>query len=268
MSRLAKDVSKGIEMTTLQYLELGSGVLVSMFPPGKYEDMFKISGGELYVSSQALICVREKPDSPGCYIYQVVSKDRRYFDEFYDLWSQGSLGWYRGINCSHFNYQNLIDGKLLSEGDLDLPTFTMGSKKTRWLPGCYVHDLCTVPAISNTDVFTAHLADTYHVPLAVVVRVTIGRNVTGVKVAWINSGEQVIQGPIIAPGFSIESIVWMCHRMPQVTNFPPCLSLPPVRPYEPASQEVIDEWWRTAAEQWVDAVNLFGGYHCFLRPKR
>jgi len=83
------------------------------------------------------------------------------FGNFYQEWNHDTLCIYRGFNCSHFAYPGILTGTLRSEGDADNPTFTMGNdQKTRWLPGCFVRNLCEGVAISGTDQHTMSLSIT------------------------------------------------------------------------------------------------------------
>ena len=106
-------------------------------------------------------------------------------------------------------------------------------------------------SISGTDHFTLALGDNEAVPIAITVKVDIGFNAK-VPTCWLNSGEQVIRGPIVAPQFRISHLLWIKHREFDITK---CdldhTKLPPPRPYKP-SQEDIDRWWDDC-QPWIDA---------------
>ncbi|RUL77497.1 hypothetical protein [Dyella choica] len=260
MSRLGKDINSGVEMTLMRpHLRFSSGGIVPISKSSTYPGMYQISGCNFYIDEDKL-----QPHEKNIF---EMSRDGIDFEKFYCSWIKNEASWFRGFNCSHFSYPAMLNGKLASEGNDDIPSFSMTKGvKTRWLPGCFIHDLCTTAAISNTDEFTDVLSSGKHVPVAIVVKVKLGKDIP-IPVAWLNVGEQVIRGPLNGPAFSFESIVWLCLKMPKVTNFPPNLPPPPPRPYNPSGQLVIDKWWNEQGKPWVDSVDLVGGYQCFLKQK-
>ncbi len=183
------------------------------------------------------------------------------FDDFYDAWVADTATWYRGFNCSHFAYPGICKGMLVSEGEADLPTFTMGNvEKTRWLPGVWRKAEAEDISISGTDQFTSTLSRTekvYPIPISITVKVSLGVNIP-VPIAWINSGEQLLRGPLGEGVFEVCTMYWMRDRNPNKTPWTlGCAMLPPVRPYK-ATATAIDDWW-AGCDEWRKSITKVGG---------
>lgn len=225
----------------------------------KYAGTILLHGTNLYVKEQAFEHVPEggisaRPE-PGATIIRLKGAfERQSFEEFYNAFIANTLTWYRGFSISHFAYPDVRLGTLKSEGDADIPTFTMGNNdgaKTRWLPGCYVRDLSTGVGL-NTEATPARvLAEKGHsVPVSVTVKVPIGVH-DDRSVCWINSGEQLLRGPLQAAEFRICNVVWFKSGELDVTA---CdlghADIPPSRPYKPSDVQMA-KWWGECST-WIE----------------
>jgi hypothetical protein len=223
---------------------------------------YQVSSELLYITGEAmreggLFKVAPPKD---CTVAFQLANGVNEFDDFYDAWLADSAMWYRGLNCSHFSYADLRKGMMFSEGEEDIPTFTMGNeKKTRWLPGCLHRTLCEGVSFSGTDQFTSALSvaeKTFPIPVGITVRVRLGQNIK-VPVAWLNPGEQLIRGPIGAPIFEVCSMAWLRSGNPENTAWGlEYKFLPPPRPYKPTDKQ-IQTWW-AGCEEWRDSIIKVG----------
>jgi hypothetical protein len=103
--------------------------------------------------------------------------------KLYIQWKNNQLVLYRGFPGCLFCWPQLLQGQLKSEGDADVPEFTMHGKeeregdkvKTRWLPAA---DLLTAQGVGvqclTQDPYTQHLARTEPIPVGFIVTIPAG----------------------------------------------------------------------------------------------
>jgi hypothetical protein len=130
--------------------------------------------------------------------------------------------------------------------------------RTRWLPT--TTDLAMAQGISlqSTDVYTSALSMQEPVPLGFTVAIPLGKG-RGKPLCWLNAGEIAVRGPLIIGEYTMHSITWFDVQIPDFRPYPPGMGglyLPPQRPYQPASAEVISDWWEQS-QAWVDSVAIF-----------
>jgi hypothetical protein len=240
--------------------------------PSKYPKFLTIAGGTVplfHIHTQCLVEGGKygKPPPMDCERAFRLAEGEAEFDAFYEAWLGDNASWYRGFNCSHFAYPDIRKGMLFSEGEADLPTFTMGnSEKTRWLPGVWNRSEAEDISISGTDQYTSALSlseKTFPIPISITVRVSLGIN-KPVPIAWMNSGEQLLRGPLGEGVFDVCTMYWMRNRNPNKTPWNlGCNYLPPARPYNPTEKK-IQEWWDTC-EEWRNSITKVGGLVFVLR---
>ena len=150
---------------------------------------------------------------------------------------------------------------LKSEGTADVPTYTMGNAQpTRWLPTDLTANAPVGIAAGNMDQFTAQKSATDAVPVGIVMKVQVGRNL-GRPIAYLNPGETVVRGPLNYPQFTIHWLCWLSAAGVTNTNWLGGLApdkLMPVRPYQPASQADFDNWWNNDMATWRAEMQLVG----------
>lgn len=175
---------------------------------------------------------------------------------------------HRGFANSHFCWDALRDhGRLVSEGDVDNPTFTMGNgnRKTCWLPfsTSTAEELAGIAA-GGTDIPTRNLSDKHPVPIGVIVSyrfdaVQAARGDRGV--CWLNDVEISVRGPLTAGEFAFAGVIWLHNQIPEFTRWPAVpvnTRLPPARPYgAAATEESIAAWW-DATQPWLVAAAAAG----------
>jgi hypothetical protein len=174
--------------------------------------------------------------------------------EFITLYNSGSMILYRGFSVSHFSYNVLKEtGVLGSEGTSDIPTFTMNNHSpTRWIPCMYEVGLPdgiahTVP---QDDAGLREIINRKAVPIGVTVQYTI---TSPMPVAYINSGEQLIRGPI-AGGVTIYRLILLGPNGYSYKLLGGNTSdLPPGAPYKArgGSAEIIE--WEANIDAWLQA---------------
>ena len=229
----------------------------------QYSGMVKIAGSDFHILEQLISPLEDVPKTApkDCELACKLTEGEREFNDFLALWLNNAARLYRGFNGSHFCWPDMTKGKLVSEGEADIPTFTMGNtQKTRWLPMADYRSLAEDVAYSGTDTYTSTLSLTNNVPIGIAVCVPVGKS-KGIPIAWLNAGEIVVRGPLMYPAFQICTIIWMQHGMPSKTNWPMGLSpddLPPQRPYKPGTKKDIEDWWDDKCSKWVKSLVLAG----------
>lgn len=185
-------------------------------------------------------------------IYKLTSdSDIDEFEKFYSAWHNNTAYLYRGIAGCHFSWDRVKGLELKSEGDSDIPTFTMGGS-TRWLPGDFSDTVPASIAMGNCDAYTAELTKNVAVPMGAVLKIKVGRTV-GVPVAYLNAGEIVVRGPLSWPKFDVHCLVWLTPKQVAKTPWPgglPPKHLMPLRPYQPDAKEKIEAWWGVDMKKW------------------
>lgn len=200
---------------------------------------------------------------PSCKNAYTIPEDSRGFDTFYTAWSNNDAYWYRGFNCSHLRYPEIQNGVLQSEGMEDTPTFTMSGKgeqsqNTRWLPGAYDRAICEGVSISGTDQYVSLISEanpTSIVPIAITVSVKLGKTIP-IPFAYLNAGEQVVQGPLKHPQFTVCTLMCEQKKKLKKIQWEPTQNikdLPPPRPYQPEESD-ITEWWSKKCQSWSQAL--------------
>ncbi|WP_232289000.1 hypothetical protein, partial [Burkholderia oklahomensis] len=135
------------------------------------------------------------------------------FFEAYDKWMNDELDLYRGIATNHFSVNDMRQfGVLKSEGDADIPTFTMGNddkQKTAWLPTDPRVAIPVAIAVGNQS-WLSGVDES--IPRGIVIKIRAGANETHFGVSFINSGELAVQGPLTNNEFSIAGIAFVNQR--------------------------------------------------------
>ncbi|MGT0193867.1 dermonecrotic toxin domain-containing protein [Burkholderia pyrrocinia] len=128
----------------------------------------------------------------------------------YDKWINNDLDLYRGISTNHFSISDMKNyGILKSEGDADIPVFTMGNvggQKTAWLPADLQVD--TPAMISTGNQMWLNGASDQNIPRGIVVKIRAGQDDSHFGVSFLNSGELVVQGPLSNSEYSIAGVVF------------------------------------------------------------
>ena len=192
------------------------------------------------------------PDMTGQYYENIylrfTGNDRQIFENLTARWQNNSLVLYRAIAGYHRCWPRLQAGNAVSEGQQDAPTFTMGQAATRWLPCYYQDNLQDIAAgrLGFQDMLTAIAAYTQAVPIGVVLSFRVGRTV-GQPVAFMNSGEQLVRGPVAFPGFAFHKIVFFGNGANGRIFSRFCLGfgpqdLMPARPFQP-NRVTTAEWF-------------------------
>ena len=192
------------------------------------------------------------------------------FKQLVNNWFTNTAVLYRGFNGRHFGWPRLIaHGQLVSEGNADVPTFTMGNyPRTRWLPTFgEFKDGADGVALSGTDPHTSELGRTYDVPIAITVGIRTGVDL-GVSIAWLNPGEIVVRGPLQAHQFYIATVLWFSGGPIMKTTWPPTMRIQdlfPTRPYQPTQQQ-IQQWWDNECRPWWLEHRLVLVGHLLTQP--
>lgn len=116
------------------------------------------------------------------------------------------------------------------------------------------------PAAGNTDAFTTQLSLRERLPIGIVVQVRVGKNL-GIPVAWLDSLELVIQGPLTAKQFGIERLLWLSMSQRTSSTWPGNLKvqdLPPQRPYQPATEGHVLKWWEECSRWMAEKLRVSG----------
>ena len=128
--------------------------------------------------------------------------------------------------------------RVISEGKIDKPTFTMFGEKTRWLPTSFESDIGTFVkkaggiALSSAPRELKNLIqnrENDHVLFGAVLLFPDVR-ANKLKVAYLNPGEIVIDGPVNYPKFRIEALImdrvnFSCVLPPSITIISGLISL-------------------------------------------
>jgi hypothetical protein len=180
--------------------------------------------------------------------------------EIHDAFSKylaGSLALYRGIESCHFCLNALKDGLLKSEGERDVPTYTMGEtdpdNKTRWLPTDLDDGIPNLASIGNPDPFIRDLSKRDPVFIGLVLKIPIKAHHF---VCWINEGEISVRGPLEEQDYEIHTMTWLVSEQPFHLPWPHDINkrtLPEPRPYHPQDQNDIDDWW-SRSQGWADTI--------------
>lgn len=222
---------------------------------GVYAGRIKFTEGDFYMD---VACIRPKlNDIPFTYklseCFELASiGDEGILDAMITDWKANTLVLYRGFPGCHFCWPHLQNDILRSEGDDDIPTFTMGGA-TRWLPTA---DLNTAQGVSIqcTDVYTRALSLNEPIPIGFTVAIRLGKN-RGIPLCWLNAGEIVVRGPLAMGEYRIHSISWYDVQQIDFRPCPPAIAtFPPQRPYLPARP--IFAWWESC-QAWIDMVAVF-----------
>jgi hypothetical protein len=227
--------------------------MVPIKPSTKYKTCWQVMDKEFYVTAMAVEKIQKPRGAPSSLseAYRL-REDEVAFHDLLTKWMNGSLILYRGFPGCHFCWPDLMDGKLISEGIEDKPTFTMGGARTRWLPAAEQWDLAVGPTRQCLDTFTRGLALHKHIPIGFTVKILAGSS-RNVPLCWLNSGEIVVRGPLYLSQYHIESITWFRNEALSYTDWPERFSdlfLPPQRPFNPTNAIHVDEWW-DACQVWM-----------------
>ncbi|WP_232454885.1 hypothetical protein, partial [Burkholderia ubonensis] len=183
--------------------------------------------------------------------------ERDSFLESYDKWMNNDLDLYRGLSTNHFSVQKLKDhGVLESEGNADIPTFTMGnSQKTRWLPTDLHIGVPASISVGNQS-WLDRAAGAGDIPRGIVVKIRAGVDETHFGVSYINSGELVVQGPLTNNEFSIIGVTFadQANGIVLKSTHPPLTfnELPEPGPYPDDKAWTAPQVaaWKTRMQQW------------------
>lgn len=180
-------------------------------------------------------------------------KDPEDFTKFYDRWNSDTLTLYRGVSSSHFSWDGMIKNhQVRSEGSNDIPTFTMGSAKTRWIPTADKLPLTVVVATGNhtSTVGDAMRDGQENILLGAVLGFDVGKT-RQTPVCYLNSGETVVRGP--SNSFRVSHLVVSSGGSYQAKPFSGTLDdLPQPAPYGPPGQ-VDDQTVQIQANKWIEA---------------
>jgi hypothetical protein len=237
--------------------------------PYRTSSCAQVVGTEVYIRIDEIEKLGKAPEGFAGDRDAYKMKNSRGEKPFYEMlkgWLGDGFDFYRGLSISHFSYPDCVyKGTIKSEGDNDLPTFTMAKAGTKWLPGCWEADLCESLALSIDCPYTKALPEFREgvMPLGITIKVRVGKDCAVKKVAWMNDGEQCVPGPIAWPGeFVIHSIQILNQSNFANCQVPPTFSLgdlPPVRPYHVnASPGIIKIWYKEHCMRWVERVTLMG----------
>lgn len=143
------------------------------------------------------------------------SSDREGFAALYEKWQQGEVNLIRGISSSHFSWNEIVtDGVVRSEGDLDQPMATMGGSKTRWLPTA-IDDapnrfmVAGIARGNQMEPIREAMADEQRagdVLTGAILKFTAGKD-RPLPINFLYDGEIVVQGPVKAPDFIVDSVL-------------------------------------------------------------
>ena len=226
----------------------------------QYQNRWQVMDKPLYIDKQLTKQIADISQfpvllPPDCRIaYTIAEEDQ--FIAFFMKWIQEDLYLYRGFPGCHYCWPELLNGILRSEGQRDYPEFTMGQSGTKWLPTADDVDLAQGVSIQCIDKYTKALSLIDKVPIGFTVRIFANTSTVHLPLCWLNSGEIVVQGPLRVGQYSLHSITCL-HKnalsfRPWPATFLPT-ALPPQRPYEPASQQLIDDWW-VLCQGWISAA--------------
>ncbi|MGH7615902.1 MAG: hypothetical protein ACREPM_01600, partial [Gemmatimonadaceae bacterium] len=239
----------------VKYL-VGKDFAVPIEPSDTYAGRWKVMGKSLFIDPGA---VSVQPNPPahmprGGEAYQI--RDEALFHDFLKSWMDNSLALYRGFPGCHFCWPELLNGTIQSEGQADTPGFTMGNtggNATRWLPTAD-KALAEGVSLQCCDQFTRALSTGRHVPIGFAVKIFAG-SARNLPTCWLNAGEIVVRGPLMGQQYAFVTIYWMRDGNPYTRPWPQGfgnLTLPPQRPFQPATQNVVDAWWNgQAMTNWI-----------------
>lgn len=140
--------------------------------------------------------------------------DASAFSEFFTAWKGNTCTLSRELTTDHFSWPGICENpsKLKSEGDNDVPTFTMGEDSTRWLPAAYWGQNPKIGAITlagtKEPAVMKFLAEVKGwIPMGVELAIKVGMDID-IRMAWLNAGEIVLRGPLNATQFAIKKITF------------------------------------------------------------
>ena len=231
----------------------------------KYGDSFQIDDDGLFILNKKALTENYSFDSEG---------KTNQFKEVYEKWVSGKLNFVREIGSSHFSWNEIVTkNRVISEGKIDKPTFTMFGEKTRWLPTSFESDIGTFVkkaggiALSSAPRELKNLIqnrENDHVLFGAVLLFPDVR-ANKLKVAYLNPGEIVIDGPVNYPKFRIEALI-MGDSSPDSPGFKAVDasslgkysdSLPKAAPYltaeaKPSEKILIDKFIAESKEKLSD----------------
>jgi hypothetical protein len=234
----------------------------SMVPIKLHNYGWQVMNSTLFIHPMSVAKSRNRPSNAPASCSEVYTiAESEIFRDFFLNWMDGSLLLYRGFPGCHFCWPGLLKGKLISEGNADSPSFTMGGEKTRWLPTAYNRDLARIVSVQCLDSYTRGLSLHEHIVIGFTVEIPAGSS-RNVPICWLNSGEIVVRGPLYSGQYRMESITWLRNELPSFTRWPPGftnLFLPPQRPFQPRSALAVYEWWDTCQDWKAEARRLIPG---------
>jgi hypothetical protein len=158
---------------------------------------------------------------------------------------------YRGICGSHSSWDMLMNhGILVSEGNLDLPGYSMMGSGTRWLPSDIDVILPSTCAESIWDQFHDYRDSTHTFPLGVIVQINVNQSI---PICYLNRGETSVQGPLtlLRKEYEYYGIsLWEKGQIKRILYQRGTL-LPPQRPYNKSRHE--NEMWLEEVKSWVES---------------
>jgi hypothetical protein len=192
-------------------------------------------------------------------------KDSSHFAALYDRWQSNTLILARVITGVHYTWEDLVSGKLSSEGTADIPTFTMfqgAGPGTCWLPTAFSQsndhaDLESI-ALGNLGQQQINMRNALEqmgtwFPAGIIVTIHPGTN-KSFGTCWMNSGEIVVRGPLTrtTEDFKIWRIVYFNLSNGETRRVMPfrddLLRKLPQRPWQPTEEE---------AENWIAQLIAF-----------
>ncbi len=170
---------------------------------------------------------------------------------FIQQYESGQMIWSRGMSVGHFAYGQLRStGVLASEGTADVPTFTMGNNNpSRWLPG--LNDVATADGLAHTvgrdEPGLREIANRVEIPIGMTVQYPVA---PPTYVAYLNSGEQVIRGPVHNP--TVHRVICLGPNGYSYKHQGGALDdLPPAAPYQGAVGAPEMQAWEQNAVNWM-----------------
>jgi hypothetical protein len=195
------------------------------------------------------------------------------FREFLGAYrSADGVALYRALAISHFSYQDILThGVLRSEGEGDIPTFTMhgdgaqltAEQKTRWLPSAFgeegrqLTEIIAMQVPPNDAVTRSNISTpgkwTGVLPLGIILKIPVHVK-DNHRITWFNNGEQGVRGPLLwRVDYALDSIFCFVPEagMKNLKVAPAFRhgDLPPTRPYDGACTE---DWYTNELRPWVD----------------
>lgn len=227
------ELAPGETYPITQRVEYGSGI-------------WQVVGTGVHLS-EAGRDLQKKPGTNGTYTL-VNRQGHELLRQMIKGWnSSDPVSLYRGFSLWHRCIPALAGGVLNSEGDADIPTFTMGNPEpTRWLPFSDSADTGFIIGISGIDETTRHMSLTRPIPVGVNVRFECHAG-SRADVCWLNYGEIVVRGPLQRNQFVLSELYWFVYQIPERRAWRPLIAnsdlVPPPRPYhESATRQQVEDW--------------------------